>query len=468
MGKSKYIESNSLTDIKKIIDDSLEILFHIIIIDRFGRIAYINDNYCAFLGYKRQELLGEKVESVIPNTKLYDTLETGEPTFDDLFEFEDGRGLVYSRIPIKNHYGEIQGVISVSLLNSTDTLGFLYEEIEKLRQSNQLFIQQLQGLSTAPAVFSSIVGISPRITEIKNILARVTNTTMPILLTGESGTGKEVFAAAIHNASNRRGAPFVKVNCAAIPRELLESELFGYETGTFSGAVKGGKAGKFELANNGTILLDEIEELPLEMQSKLLRVLQEYEVERIGSIKPTRLNLQVICCSNKDLYQMTAEKKFREDLLYRINVLEIELPPLRERAEDLPLLASSLVDKINRKYKLDVTGLSGEALSYLQDYAWPGNVRELEHVIERACVLKGSGILAAGDFLFLEKKKKLSAGRAVESAAVGSFFKGKETAEKDLIQQALSATGGNKSKAAKELGISRSLLYAKIDKYGLK
>lgn len=161
------------------------------------------------------------------------------------------------------------------------------------------------------------------------------------------------------------------------------------------------------------------------MQSKLLRVLQEYEVERIGSIKPTRLNLQVICCSNKDLYQMTAEKKFREDLLYRINVLEIELPPLRERAEDLPLLASSLVDKINRKYKLDVTGLSGEALSYLQDYAWPGNVRELEHVIERACVLKGSGILAAGDFLFLEKKKKLSAGRAVESAAVGSFFQGK-------------------------------------------
>lgn len=231
MGKSKYIESNSLTDIKKIIDDSLEILFHIIIIDRFGRIAYINDNYCAFLGYKRQELLGEKVESVIPNTKLYDTLETGEPTFDDLFEFEDGRGLVYSRIPIKNHYGEIQGVISVSLLNSTDTLGFLYEEIEKLRQSNQLFIQQLQGLSTAPAVFSSIVGVSPRITEIKNILARVTNTTMPILLTGESGTGKEVFAAAIHNASNRRGAPFVKVNCAAIPRELLESELFGYRDG---------------------------------------------------------------------------------------------------------------------------------------------------------------------------------------------------------------------------------------------
>ena len=467
MGKSKYIEASDLTEVKKIIDGSLELLFHIIIIDKTGHITYINDNYCTFLGCKRPELLGEKIETIIPNTKLYDTLATGEPTFDDHFEFIDGRGLIYSRIPIKNHYGEIQGVISVSLLNSTETLSSLYREIESLRFSNQLFAQQLQGLSDAPEVFSNIVGVSPKIVEIKKILARVTNSTMPILFTGESGTGKEVFAAAVHNASNRHSGPFVKVNCAAIPRELLESELFGYETGTFSGAIRGGKAGKFELANNGTILLDEIEELPLEMQSKLLRVLQEYEVERIGSVKPIHLHLQVICCSNKNLYQMVGEKKFREDLLYRINVLEIELPPLRERAEDLPLLVTSLIDKINHKYKLTISGLSNEGGAYLQEYTWPGNVRELEHVIERACVLKGDGILTINDFAFLEKKKQRYSKDAQIFLPSNNLSKERASVEKQLISQALANTHGNKTKAAEALGISRSQLYVKMQKYNM-
>lgn len=468
MVKSKHVESENLSEIKKIIDASVEMLFHIIIIDKYGNIVFVSDSYCDFLGYNRQKLIGEKIENIIPNTKLYTTIETGEPTFDDLFEFADGRGLVYSRIPIKNYYGEVQGVISISLLNSTDTLNTLYAEIEKLKISNQLYRSQLQGLSTAPEVFNNIIGISPKIIEIKNILAHVTNSTMPILLTGESGTGKEVFATAIHNAGSRRNAPFVKVNCAAIPRELMESELFGYETGTFSGAIKGGKAGKFELANNGTILLDEIEELPLEMQSKLLRVLQEYEVERIGSITPISLNLQVICCSNKNLYQMTEEKKFREDLLYRINVLEIELPPLRERLEDLPALAASLVEKINRKYKLNIIGLSSESITYLQDYSWPGNVRELEHVIERACVLKGTGLLSGNDFLFMEKKKAFHSKEMREKAFCGSFFAEKELTEKQLIEKALESTQGNRTKAANELGISRSLLYAKMEKYKIK
>lgn len=462
-----YIETDNIySSIRNIIDDAFKELYHAILIDKTGNIIYINENYSNFLGMRKSDIIGCKIEKIIPGTKLYETIQTGEPTYDSLFEFKDGRSLVYSRIPIKNQYGEILGVVSISSLNTTETVNALYQEINTLKMSNKLYARQLKGLTEAPSVFDNIVGVSPKIIEIKHILSRVTNSRMPILLTGESGCGKEVFANAIHNASARKNAPFVKVNCAAIPRELLESELFGYETGTFSGAVRGGKAGKFELANGGTILLDEIEELPLEMQSKLLRVLQEYEVERIGSIKPIVLNLQVICCSNKDLYQMTEDKLFREDLLYRINVMEVEIPPLRERIEDLPLLCDSLITKINIKYKLKIWSISDDAVNYLSEYDWPGNVRELEHVIERACVLKNEGSLELEDFFFIESKKR-NAKKRSDLYSGNNFFNNKNSLEKDLILDALKSSNYNKTHAAELLGISRSLLYAKIKKYNI-
>lgn len=461
-----YIEAHTLTDsTKKIIDTAFDSLCHEIIIDKFGRIVHINDTYASYLGKRKQDIVGTKVEDVIPGTRLYETLETGIPSFDDLFKFEDGRSLVYTRLPIKNSYGEILGVVSVSSINSADTIRFLYQEINRLQISNEMFAQRLKGIKESPNVFDEIIGVSPKIMDIKQTLSQVMDSTMPILLTGETGCGKEVFATAIHNASSRKKAPFVKVNCAAIPRELLESELFGYETGTFSGAVKGGRPGKFELANGGTILLDEIEELPLEMQSKLLRVLQEYEVERIGSVKPIPLTLQVICCSNRDLYKMVEEKQFREDLLFRINVLEIEIPPLRERNDDLPLLCNALIKKINAKYKLQVTGISPSALEYLSDYDWPGNIRELEHALERACALVKDTLLDCTDFLFLESRKKRRKETFSISQNTQNYFLSRGTAEKEIILNALSSCDGNKSAAAKKLGISRSLLYEKIKKY---
>ena len=266
----------------------------------------------------------------------------------------------------------------------------------------------------------------------------------------------------------------------------MESELFGYETGTFSGAIKGGKAGKFEQASHGTILLDEIEELPLEAQSKLLRVLQEYEVERIGSVQPIPLDIHVICCSNQDLYQMVKEKKFREDLLYRINVIELEIPPLRDRMEDIPLLCQSLIHRINEKYHLQIKNVSKSALQYLSTYSWPGNVRELGHAIERACIMSDSTTLTKQDFDFLEKKfhiqqihentfdtNTISTASASAASPVSAsipsesdnLFSKKEEYEKQEIQNALKKCVGNKTKAAKELGISRSLLYDKIAKY---
>jgi len=460
-----YIEASSLSDsIKTISDTTFEKLYHEIIIDKYGTIVHINSTYADYLGIRRQEAIGAKVEKIIPGTKLYQTLETGLPVFDDLFTFQDGRSLVYSRIPIKNYYGEILGVISISSINSTDTINTLYLEINKLKNANNILTRQLHGTTKAPSAIDNIIGESPKIMDIKHELSKVIDSTMPILLTGETGCGKEVFATAIHNASPRKDAPFVKINCAAIPKELFESELFGYETGTFSGAIKGGKAGKFELANGGTILLDEIEALPLEMQSKLLRVLQEYEVTRIGSVDPIPLHLQVICCSNEDLYQMTTEKKFRKDLLFRINVIEIEIPPLRDRIEDIPSLCEFLIEKVNKKYKLNISGISESALDYLSDYYWPGNVRELENAIERACVLVKNGFLEKDDFLFMEGRKNLRRS-TLSSQSTTNFFRNRCIAEKELIIEALSACKGNKTKAAEKLGISRSLLYEKIRKY---
>lgn len=232
-----------------------------------------------------------QIEELIPNTQLYDAINTASPAFDELFQLEDGRQIVYSRLPVINSHGEVQGVATSSSFNSAEQIRNLQERVRKLEESNLLLNRRLHGLNNAPDIFDSIVGISDKITELKNVLFRISNTALPILLTGETGTGKEVFATTIHNVSNRRDKPFVKINCAAIPKDLVESELFGYVSGTFSGANKTGKAGKFEEANHGTVLLDEVEELSLDTQSKLLRVLQEYEVERIGSIHPIPLDI---------------------------------------------------------------------------------------------------------------------------------------------------------------------------------
>lgn len=484
-----YVEWNNLYEnTEKLLHDVFDALYFQILLDTDGRIVYINQIYADFFGMKKQDIIGMKIEELIPNTKLYEALQTGEAKYDQLFETVDDRKVLYNCLPIKNGYGEILGVATASSLNTALQIENLQERIERLEESNILLNRQLHGFNQAPEIFESIIGISDKIIELKKILSRICNTPTPILLTGESGTGKEVFATAIHNASDRKNGPFIKINCAAIPSTLVESELFGYETGTFSGAIKGGKAGKFEQANHGTILLDEIEELPLEAQSKLLRVLQEYEVERIGSVQPIPLDIHVICCSNQDLYQMVKEKKFREDLLYRINVIELEIPPLRDRMEDIPLLCQSLIHRINEKYHLQIKNVSKSALQYLSTYSWPGNVRELGHAIERACIMSDSTTLTKQDFDFLKKKfhiqqihenalstdSTLTASASTASSASSvmpsesnSLFSKKEEYEKQEIQNALKKCAGNKTKAAKELGISRSLLYDKIAKYGI-
>jgi transcriptional regulator with PAS, ATPase and Fis domain len=302
---------------------------------------------------------------------------------------------------------------------------------------------------------------------IKETIQRFAESDLTFLITGDTGTGKEVFANAIHELSKRRNKNFVKINCAAIPKDLLESELFGYEPGSFSGALKEGKVGKFEHANGGTLLLDEIGEMPLSLQSKLLRVLQERELERVGGLKSIKLDVRIICSTNQNIEKLIEKGEFRRDLFYRINVVEINIPALRDRLDDIPLLCKHFIDKINSENGLGITNISNDAYSLFYNYEWSGNVRELKHVLERACISAGSGQLNIEHFDFLLSRMYKNSD-VKKNADEGSLNDVTSEVEKEKIIRALVETNGNKSAAAKLLKIDRSSLYNKIKRYNIE
>ncbi len=311
--------------------------------------------------------------------------------------------------------------------------------------------------------FKNIIGDSPQMQRIFEIIERVADTDSTILIQGESGTGKELIAKALHYNSYRSQGPFVPVNCAAIPGGLLESELFGHEKGAFTNAIRT-RIGRFELANGGTLFLDEIGDMDIQMQSKLLRVLQEREFERIGGMKPIKIDIRLIAATHQDLEELVKQKKFREDLFYRLNVIPIKVPSLRERKSDIPLLVNHFIHQFKRSKKKDVNGITEEALSKLMEYDWPGNVRELENTIERMVILTNNKILSIEDLPekvisripkeFFGEIEVLEKGISLEDA-VNEF-------EKRLIIQALNKTGWIKNKAAQLLNVNRTTLIEKM------
>jgi two-component system response regulator HydG len=332
------------------------------------------------------------------------------------------------------------------------------EKIARLKDENEYLREELDEEYN----FGEIIGESPKMKTLYTTIAKVAKTNSSVIIYGESGTGKELVARAIHKSSPRAANPFIRVNCGALAEGVLESELFGHERGAFTGALRR-KRGRFELANTGTIFLDEIGDLPTATQVKLLRVLQEREFERVGSEDSIKVDVRVITATNKDLEKQVQEKQFRKDLYYRLHIIPIYLPPLRERAEDIPLLAKHFIMHIGKKIGRHGLSLSDSAMRKLCTYHWPGNVRELENILERSAVLTDSEVVKSSD-LALDTEEKLTVAAEVDTLDLNSTL---SAVEKLAIEKALEKAKGTKTRAAKLLGIKTSALYYKLEKYGL-
>jgi transcriptional regulator with PAS, ATPase and Fis domain len=350
---------------------------------------------------------------------------------------------------------------SVGVIHDISAIMTLTEELARARK----IIRHLK----AEYTWDNIVGTSTALQQAKELARRAAETPATVLLRGESGTGKELFAHAIHNASNRRKGQFVRVNCAALPEHLLESELFGYEEGAFTGAARGGKRGLFEEASRGTLFLDEIGDIAVDLQKKLLRVLQEKEIMKIGSTRPVPVDVRIIAATNANLEQRIRNGFFREDLYYRLNVLPITIPPLRSIKEDLPVLARHLLMKLNQEYGRDIERISDDAMRSLQAYHWPGNVRELESVIGRALITMdpAARVIEAEHLPFAGHEKTGLGTSGPASSPVRRLGDVIAEAEKAAIERALNETGGNRESAARLLGTAVRNLYYKIKKYGI-
>ncbi len=433
----------------------------VVVVDQDAKITMMSKAYKEFLGEYEPE--GKHVTEVIENTKMHEIVKSGNSIIGDI-QYIRGNRMIAMRVPIKKD-GLVIGAVGKVMFKDISDYYSLGKQITKLERELEYYKNELGNERSAKYFFSDIIGESEENKKVKEIAARAAKTSSNVLIIGESGTGKELLAHAIHNASYRRQGPFVKINCAAIPEELIESELFGYEEGAFTGAKKSGKKGKFELANNGTILLDEIGDMPLSSQVKLLRVLQEREIEKVGGNVVKEIDVRIISSTNKNLKKAIEEGKFREDLYYRLNVIRINVPPLRKRKDDIEPLAKILKRKVADKLGIYVEGISKEAMERLKSYDWPGNIRELENAIERSINMLDSDIYIQEKHLpdkLIQKKSKFI--RNTKDKYLKDII---AEVEKEVISDCLNNVEWNKNKAAKILGISRVGLYKKIEDYNL-
>ena len=379
------VDDHNATFLQVVMDNPFE---GILAIDNAGIITFVNSFFMNVLNLSQGDVIGKKIWDALPGCRLYDTVLQGHSQWGEYLRI-NGRDFLILRFPLKSG-GKVVGAVVKTIFPDMATARGIANKVMHPSKA----VEPRRPLFTC----MDIIGETPSMLAVKKLARKAARTDSTLLISGESGTGKEVFAQAVHNRSVRRDGPFVKVNCAAIPENLLESELFGFVDGSFTGAMRGGKPGKFELAEGGTIFLDEIGDMSLPMQAKLLTVLQEKEVERIGGTKPIPLNVRITAATNKDLHKMVREGGFREDLFYRLKVMEIHLPPLRERTEDIPLIVGYLVKKINRKIGSDIRGVDTESLKRMMNYRWPGNVRELENMIEQATNLSEDSLSISRDY----------------------------------------------------------------------
>lgn len=427
----------------------------LISINNDGIITEINAKAGDIFSVNPALLKGRHVSHINRDTTVLRVLSDGvEDQSKETIIEKLGRKIHSSASPLRDEGGNVIGAVAV------------FRELH-----NRQLTKRPAALASHRYTFDDIVGVSPAVVAAKEWAQLAAASPSTVLIKGESGTGKELFAQAIHSASPRRDCHFVAINSAAMPESLIESELFGYEDGSFTGARKGGQPGKFEIANGGTVFLDEIGDMSLGVQAKLLRVIQEKKVARIGSSNERHVDIRIIAASHKDLYAEVQQGNFRQDLYYRLNVVEIKIPPLRERKEEIPALTMHLVQKISLKFDRPVMEIEGEFIHKLQQHDWPGNIRELENAIERAIVRAGENGALTAELLEVPSRQ-LSEPQAVapelpkEQASAPPIRSLKE-AERDMICEALAFFGGNIQRAAAKLGIGRNTFYRKMKEYGI-
>ncbi len=432
-----------------------------LVTDPNGYVTHFNKPYGQFLGVDPEGQIGRHCTEVVENSRMHIIAQTGraEINYTHLIK---GQKMVVQRIPIKKD-GKVIAVFGQVMFKDVRDVTRLAKKLSLLQSKVEMYEQELITLRSTRHTLESIAGESRAIQSLKKEALKAATNQLPVLITGESGTGKELFAQGIHHASLRRLRPFVRINCAAIPKDLLESELFGYERGAFTGARSEGKPGKFEIARLGTVFLDEIGDLPLSMQPKLLRVLEDKEFERVGGTSVIRSDFRLITATNQNLEEMLVDKRFRKDLFYRLNVIPLYIPPLRERREDIIPTAKYLLTQLAAEASLQEIHLSSDASEALYGYDWPGNVRELSNVLERVLSSLDGDTIQLPDLPFYLYRGRRSTLRRSKA----SLKEAHATAEKETIRYALASAKYNKVKAAEILGIHRTLLYKKIKKYGL-
>ncbi len=428
-------------------------------------VRFINDAYAGYLKRAPEEVLGRPITDFIPDSRAPFVTSTGLAEMGDLRTFKQPEGdriIVVNRLPFK-HGSRVLGMLSQTLFGSLEELNLVNKRVEYLDKKVDSYARRMKSALSPRYTLASILGESKAAVQFRERLVRYARTELPALVSGATGTGKELAASALHCESPRREGPFVSINCAAVPKDLFESELFGYVAGAFSGAHKDGKVGQIELADRGTLFLDEIGDTPLPAQAKLLRVLEDRTLYRLGSTQPRTVDFRLIAATNRDLEAMIAEGTFREDLYYRISSLVLHVPPLRDRREDIPLLARHILQRMGR----ESVRITGSALQALSLYCWPGNVRELRNVIISALSLCRDNLIDMGD---LPPKILADFGTCPPAPAgqdLVDLHAMLASNELRLIILTLQELGWNVSRAARKLGIARATLYEKLKKYGI-
>lgn len=449
----------------------------ITVVDEKGYIRLINHSYSRFVRMRKEDAVGKHCTEVIDNTRLPVVLETGIPERLNAVILQ-GQEMVAHVIPIWKK-GKIIGAIGMLVFEGASEIFQAFDKLQMLKETNnEQIVFEIPQKDEEKITFDKIIGESKSIGEVKKIARRAAKTMATVLINGESGAGKELFANAIHQLSPVKGGPFISINCAAIPDELLESELFGYAHGAFTGAKKGGKPGKFELAHNGTLFLDEIGDMSLHLQTKLLRVLQEQKFSRIGGIGEIKVNVRIVAATNQPLEKLVKEGSFRKDLYYRIHIVSLSIPPLKERKSDIPLLVSHLLENIYKKHQLGPIKLCREVMERFIVYDWPGNVREMANILERIVVTSEQQQISVQDLplcfsdhddVYIENRNEHITQNERENNPVSFALSNHKTVseeqERAIIENVLQKVDGNKSKAAKILGIHRTTLYKKMAKY---